>query len=55
LRGHPYRHLTEHGKRTTVTNIAIARELCGFLWAAMTDQPLRPAVQPTDQEVPATA
>jgi transposase len=39
---HRYRHLTEHGKRSTVTNIAIARELCGFLWAAMTDQPLRP-------------
>jgi transposase len=38
---HRYRHLTEHGKRTTVTNIAIARELCGFLWAAMTDQPPR--------------
>jgi transposase len=38
---HRYRHLTEHGKRTTVTNIAIARELCGFLWAAMTDQPTR--------------
>src|SRR3954468_9982697 len=30
---HRYRHLTQHGKRTTVTNIAIARELVGFLWA----------------------
>jgi transposase len=38
---HRYRHLTEHGKRTTVANVAIARELIGFLWAAMTDQPLR--------------
>jgi transposase len=37
---HRYRHLTQHGKRSTVTNIAIARELVGFLWAAMTDQPL---------------
>jgi transposase len=35
-----YRHLTEHAKRPTVVNIAIARELVGFLWAAMTDQPL---------------
>jgi len=38
---HRYRHLTEHGKRTTVANVAVARELVGFLWAAMTDQPLR--------------
>jgi hypothetical protein len=30
----------ENGKRPTVINIAIARELTGFLWAAMTDQPL---------------
>lgn len=37
---HRYRHLTEHGKRSTVVNTAIARELIGFLWAAMTDQPL---------------
>jgi transposase len=36
---HRYRHLTGHGKRSTVANIAIARELAGFLWAAMTDQP----------------
>jgi hypothetical protein len=33
---HRYRHLIEHGKRATV---AIARELAGFLGAAMTDQP----------------
>ncbi|MCA1697502.1 MAG: IS110 family transposase [Actinobacteria bacterium] len=37
---HRYRHLTEHGKRSTVVNVAIARELAGFLWAAMTNQPL---------------
>jgi transposase len=40
---HRHRHLTEHGKRSTVANVAIARELTGFLWAAMTDQPLRAA------------
>jgi transposase len=38
---HRHRHLTEHGKRPTVANVAVARELTGFLWAAMTDQPLR--------------
>ncbi|HLH66968.1 MAG TPA: IS110 family transposase [Solirubrobacteraceae bacterium] len=38
---HRHRHLTEHGKRTTVANVAVARELAGFLWAAVTDQPLR--------------
>lgn len=37
---HRYRHLTDHGKRSTVVNVAIARELVGFLWAAMTNQPL---------------
>jgi transposase len=37
---HRYRHLIDHGKRPTVVNVAIARELAGFLWAAMTDQPL---------------
>ena len=37
---HRYRHLTEHGKRPTVVNVAIARELAAFLWAAITDQPL---------------
>ena len=36
-----YRHLTGNGKLTTVATIAVARELCGFLWATMTDQPLR--------------
>jgi transposase len=38
---HRYRTLTGHGKRSTVANVAVARELCGFLWAAMTHQPLR--------------
>jgi transposase len=36
---HRYRHLSEHGKRATVVNVAIARELVAFLWAAITDQP----------------
>lgn len=27
---HRYRHLTEHGKRSTVANVAVARELVGF-------------------------
>jgi len=47
---HRYRHLTQNGKRTTVTNIAIARELTGFLWAAMTNQPLRVADPANNQE-----
>lgn len=37
---HRSRHLTAQGKRSTVVTVAIARELAGFLWAAMTDQPL---------------
>lgn len=41
---HRHRHLTAHGKRSTVANVAVARELCGFLWAAMTHQPLREEV-----------
>ena len=31
-----YRHLLGHGKRTPVAVAAIARELVGFIWAAMT-------------------
>lgn len=43
---HRHRTLTDqHHKRPTITNVAVARELAGFLWAAMTDQPLR---QPDD-------
>jgi len=38
---HRHRHLTGNGKPATVATIAVARELCGFLWATMTDQPLR--------------
>ena len=39
-----YRALLAKGKRSTVANVAVARELCGFIWAAMTDQPLREEV-----------
>jgi transposase len=35
-----YRHLVGHGKRPTVAVAAIARELVGFVWAAMTRTPL---------------
>jgi hypothetical protein len=38
---HGYRHLTEHGKRSTVVTVAIARELAAFLWADLTNQPTR--------------
>ena len=38
---HRYRHLTDQGKRPTVVNVAIARELAAFIWAEMTDQPPR--------------
>jgi transposase len=38
---HRHRSLTTHGKRSTVATVAVARELSGFLWAAMTHQPLR--------------
>lgn len=36
-----HRTLAAHHKPTTVANTAVARELAGFLWAAMTDQPAR--------------
>ncbi len=38
---HRHRTLNEHGKRSTVATVAVARELAGFIWAAMTRQPLR--------------
>jgi transposase len=38
---HRHRSLTTHGKRSTVATVAVARELTGFLWAAMTHQPIR--------------
>ena len=41
---HRYRHLTEHGKRSTVVTVAIARELVAFLWADLTNQPCREEV-----------
>ncbi len=31
-----YRHLVGHGKRAPVAVVACARELVGFLWAALT-------------------
>ena len=34
-------HLTPRGKLPTVATAAVARELCGFIWATMTRQPLR--------------
>ena len=39
-----HRALVGKGKRSTVANVAVARELCGFIWAAMTNQPLREEV-----------
>ena len=44
---HRHRHLAESGKRSTVANVAVARELAGFLWAAMTNQPLRATQNPS--------
>ena len=43
---HRHRHLTDHSKRSTVATVAVARELAGFLWAAMTHQPLRTDPEP---------
>ncbi len=40
---HRHRVLAEHAKRSTVANVAIARELTGFTWAAMTNAPLHDA------------
>lgn len=39
-----YRHLTSQGKLSTVATVAVARELSGFIWAAMTSQPIREEV-----------
>jgi transposase len=41
---HRHHALTAHGKRSTIANVAVARELVGFIWAAMTDQPLHQEV-----------
>ncbi len=35
-----YRHLVGHGKRPPVAVVAIARELVGFVWAALTPAPV---------------
>jgi transposase len=35
-----YRHLIGHGKRPTIAVAALARELVGFVWAAMTRTPI---------------
>ena len=51
-----HRHLTGNGKLATVATVAVARELCGFLWAAMTRQRLRvqqPAQPRQEEEVAA--
>jgi len=44
-----WRHLTAHGKTSTVANMAIARELSGFIWAAMT-QPSRVSLPTAEPE-----
>jgi transposase len=36
-----HRDLVDRGKRSTVVNVAIARELAAFIWAEMTNQPPR--------------
>jgi transposase len=42
VRLHQRHHaLTQNGKRSTVATTAVARELTGFIWAAMTQAPLR--------------
>lgn len=41
---HRHRHLTGNGKLPTLATVAVARELCGFLWATMTRQPVREEV-----------
>jgi hypothetical protein len=38
-----YRHLVGHGKRAPVAVAAVARELVGFVWAAMTGRESRVA------------
>jgi transposase len=45
-----HRALRENGKRSTVATTAVARELAGFIWAAMVQAPLR---QPVVQEAAA--
>jgi transposase len=53
---HRHRTLAElGGKRPTVTNVAVARELAGFLWAAMTDQRPRTPTTPASSRHPELA
>ena len=47
---HRYRHLINQGKRPTVVNVAIARELAAFIWAEMTDQPPREQQDPARED-----
>src|SRR3989442_13582039 len=47
-----YRHLVGHGKRPTVAVTAVARELAGFVWAAMTRTPPGMAAEPFAHELP---
>ena len=48
-----HRALTANGKRSTVATTAVARELAGFIWAAMVQAPLRqPAEVPLPEKNP---
>jgi hypothetical protein len=49
-----HRHLTHNGKHPNLATAAVARELCGFIWAAMTRQPLQNST-PTPNQHHATA
>jgi transposase len=44
---HRHQALARQGKRSTIANVAVARELCGFIWATMTHRPLREEVSVT--------
>lgn len=50
-----HHHLTRNGKLPTVATAAVARELCGFIWAAMTHQPLQEQQHPTQTTTPKEA
>jgi transposase len=47
---HRHQHLTSQGKRSTVANIAVARELAGFVWAAATNQPSTASTTPPTEQ-----
>lgn len=40
---HRYRHLIGHGKRPPIAVVAVARELLGFIWAALRSPVITPA------------